>query len=110
MTINARGNWQAMSSDAVFRPSLFDSFFAAGFECASHRRRDGHQLDLIAGTGHDRKATQDYLLVRTHGMYTVRDGLRWHLIDAGNRYDWSSFLPMLRAACAADMQVIWDLC
>jgi hypothetical protein len=110
MMIKARGNPQVMSSDTVFRPSLFDSFFAAGFECSSHRRRDGRRLDLIAGTGHDRKATQDYSLARMHGMRTVRDGLRWHLIDDGNHYDWSSFLPMLRAACAADVQVIWDLC
>ena len=43
-----------MSNNAVFRPRLFDSFFGAGFECSSHRRRDGHQLDLIAATGHDR--------------------------------------------------------
>jgi beta-glucosidase/6-phospho-beta-glucosidase/beta-galactosidase len=25
-------------------------------------------------------------------------------------YDWSSFLPMLRASCDVGMQVIWDLC
>ena len=39
---------------APFRPSLFRSFFAAGFECSSHCRRDGRRLDLIAATGHDR--------------------------------------------------------
>src|SRR5690606_21816304 len=41
----------------------------------------------------------------------ARDGLRWHLIEtAPGRYDWSSFLPMLRAARQAGVQVIWDLC
>jgi hypothetical protein len=41
----------------------------------------------------------------------VRDGLRWHLIESSpGRYDWSSFLPMLRAAQGAGVQVIWDLC
>ena len=44
-------------------------------------------------------------------LRTVRDGLRWHLIETPpGHYDWSSFLPMLRAATAAGVQVIWDLC
>src|SRR3712207_8963919 len=29
---------------------------------------------------------------------------------APGRYDWSSFLPMLRAARDRGIQVIWDLC
>jgi hypothetical protein len=37
--------------------------------------------------------------VRRHGLLTVRDGLRWHLIEREpGRYDWSSWLPMLEAA------------
>jgi beta-glucosidase/6-phospho-beta-glucosidase/beta-galactosidase len=95
---------------APFRPSLFWSFIAAGFECSSHCRRDGRRLDLIVATGHDRYVDRDYGLAREHGMRTARDGLRWHLIDRSGRYDWSSFLPMLRAALAQDMQVVWDLC
>jgi hypothetical protein len=93
-------------------PSLFDSFFMAGFECSTQRRRDGKRLDLLASTGHDRLVLQDYRQVAGLGLYTVRDGLRWHLVEAGlpGRYDWSSFLPMLRAARAARVQVIWDLC
>jgi beta-glucosidase/6-phospho-beta-glucosidase/beta-galactosidase len=46
-----------------------------------------------------------------HGIRTVRDGLRWHLIESvPGRYDWSSFLPMLRAAEEVGVQVVWDLC
>ena len=45
------------------------------------------------------------------GCDTARDGLRWHLIEtAPGQYDWSSFLPMLRAARDAEVQVVWDLC
>jgi hypothetical protein len=41
----------------------------------------------------------------------VRDGLRWPLIETiPGVYDWSSFLPMLRAAKETGTQVIWDLC
>ncbi|HEU0133295.1 MAG TPA: hypothetical protein VFR28_00600 [Allosphingosinicella sp.] len=87
------------------------SFYMAGFECSSHRRRsDGARLDLIAGTGHDRLVGEDYRSCARHGLLTLRDGLRWHLIEREpGRYDWSSWLPMLEAAAETGVQVIWDL-
>ncbi|MBL9058962.1 MAG: hypothetical protein JNK88_02915, partial [Mangrovicoccus sp.] len=86
------------------------SFFMGGFECASHRRGDRRRLDLTASTGHEAHAAADYRALARHGIRTVRDGLRWHLIEtAPGRYDWSSFLPMLRAARETGTQVIWDL-
>lgn len=92
-------------------PSLFDSFFLGGFECSTHRRDDGRRLDLIDSTGHGRWAGQDYATLRRHGIRSARDGLRWHLIEStAGHYDWSSFLPQLRAAEQAGVQVIWDLC
>ena len=88
----------------------FDSFFMAGFECSSHRRRDGVRLDLIRATGHDRHVLNDYRLCRELGFRTVRDGLRWHLIGkAPGNHDWSSWMPALEAAEEVGMQVIWDL-
>ena len=51
--------------------ALFESFFMAGFECSSHRRRDGRRLDLIKATEHDVRVREDYLLVQEHGMRTV---------------------------------------
>ncbi|HSI42152.1 MAG TPA: glycosyltransferase family 4 protein [Xanthobacteraceae bacterium] len=103
--------------DAVLReragatsPSIFASFIQGGFECSTHRRRDGRRLDLIAATGHDDNAAADYRQLQEHRIVTVRDGLRWHRIEsASGRYDWSSLLPMLGAARAARTQVIWDL-
>jgi len=92
-------------------PSLFDSFFLGGFECSTHRRDDGRRLDLVDSTGHARWAGQDYAALRRHGIRSARDGLRWHLIEStAGHYDWSSFLPQLRAAEQAGVQVIWDLC
>jgi beta-glucosidase/6-phospho-beta-glucosidase/beta-galactosidase len=88
----------------------FDSFFMAGFECSSHRRKDGVRLDLIKATGHDKHALRDYRLCRELGFRTLRDGLRWHLIEqAPGKYDWSSWMPMLEAAEQVGLQVIWDL-
>jgi beta-glucosidase/6-phospho-beta-glucosidase/beta-galactosidase len=53
---------------------------------------------------------QDYRLLRKLGFVTIRDGLRWHLIEkAPGKYDWSSWLPALEAAEQVGMQVIWDL-
>src|SRR5215213_4079104 len=100
-----------MDGRVSFRPSLFRSFFLGGFECSTHRRPDGRRLDLIAGTGHDRMAGEDYLQLAEHGIGTVRDGVRWHLIEtAPGSYNWSAVLPLLRAAEEAGAQVIWDLC
>jgi hypothetical protein len=88
----------------------FDSFFQAGFECSSHRRRDGVRLDLIKATGHDKHVLGDYRQCAELGFRTVRDGLRWHLIGkTPGHYDWSSWMPALEAAEQAGLQVIWDL-
>lgn len=95
----------------MLTPSLFQSAFLGGFECSTHRRPDGRRLDLIGATGHDRMVEQDYRCMLQHGIRTVRDGVRWHLIEAApGRFDWSSLLPMLRAARELKVQVIWDLC
>ncbi|MBC7740407.1 MAG: beta-glucosidase [Candidatus Saccharibacteria bacterium] len=82
-----------------------------GFECASHRHRRKRRLDLQAATGHAQWPSEDYCALARHGIRTVRDGLRWHLIEQEpGRYDWSSFLPLLHAARDSGTQVIWDLC
>jgi beta-glucosidase/6-phospho-beta-glucosidase/beta-galactosidase len=88
----------------------FDSFFQAGFECSSHRRRDGVRLDLIRATSHDKHVLRDYRQCSELGFATIRDGLRWHLIErAPGKYDWSSWIPALEAAESAGVQMIWDL-
>ena len=91
--------------------TLFDSYFLGGFECSTHRRHDGRRLDLLAATQHDRVVRRDYQEMIRHGIRTVRDGMRWHLIERSpGCYDWESFLPMLWAARDVGVQVIWDLC
>lgn len=92
------------------RPWPFKSFLMAGFECSTHRRQDGRRLDMIDATRHDRFARRDYERLAAVGINTVREGLRWHLIetDAG-RYDFSSAEAQVEAAESVGMQVIWDL-
>jgi beta-glucosidase/6-phospho-beta-glucosidase/beta-galactosidase len=89
---------------------LFRSFWMGGFEGACHINRSGTRLDLIAATQHDVQAAADYRLVRAVGMATVRDGVRWPSVEHGGSYDFSSFIPMLQAALAEEVQVIWTLC
>ena len=92
-------------------PALFTSFFLGGFECSTHRLRTGRRLDLLAATAHDRHAAADYRRLRAQGIHTARDGVRWHLIErTPGRYDFSSLLPLVRAARQTGVQVIWDLC
>jgi beta-glucosidase/6-phospho-beta-glucosidase/beta-galactosidase len=88
----------------------FQSFFLGGFECSTHRRRDGRRLDVLAATEHDRHAADDYAQLAGHGIRTVREGFRWHLVEPRTGcYDFSSVLPMVRAAQATGTQVLWDL-
>ena len=95
---------------AYVESNVFDSFFMGGFECSTHRRPDGRRLDLIAATGHDQAAFEDYNRLKQVGLHTFRDGLRWHLIEpAAGRYDWSTAVASIGAARRAGVQVIWDL-
>ncbi len=109
-TSAARGDAAPINGTEAITP-LFDSYFLGGFECSSHRRKDGVRLDLLRGTRHDVFALQDYQAVMRHGIRAVRDGVRWHLAEPSpHSYDWSGFLPMVQAARAAGVQPIWDLC
>ncbi|HET9884602.1 MAG TPA: beta-glucosidase [Candidatus Binatia bacterium] len=89
---------------------LFDSFWMAGFESSSHITKAGVRLDMIESTQHDQFVVEDYRLLREFGFGTIRDAVRWHLIDRGSRYDFSSLAPMVEAAQKESVQVIWDIC
>lgn len=89
----------------------FRSFFLGGFECSTHRLRSGKRLDLLEATRHTEFFQADYRRLQEQGICSARSGIRWHLIEtAPYRYDFSSVLPMIRAANDAGMQVIWDIC
>jgi hypothetical protein len=89
---------------------LFRSYWQAGFESACHINRAGARLDLLAATQHDRLAREDYRRVKRFGMATVRESIRWHLVDRRGGYDFASVRPLAEAARMEGMQVIWTLC
>jgi beta-glucosidase/6-phospho-beta-glucosidase/beta-galactosidase len=90
---------------------LFSSFWMGGFESACQINSNRERVDMIAGVQHDTQVSDDYRRLAEFNIRTVRDGVRWHLIDRGGpEYDFSSFLPMLDAALETGTQVIWNLC
>jgi hypothetical protein len=89
---------------------LFRSFWMAGFESACHINRAGVRLDLIAATEHDAQAADDYRRLAGFGIHTVREAVRWHLVDRGGVYDFGSLDPLAAAARREGVQVIWTLC
>ncbi|MDQ3651678.1 MAG: beta-glucosidase [Acidobacteriota bacterium] len=90
---------------------LFESFFIGGFECSTHRRKvDRKRLDMIAATEHERYVHEDYARLQAHCIRTAREGVRWHLVEKSpGVYDFTSLLPIIRAARETHTQVIWDL-
>lgn len=91
-------------------PPLLNSFWVAGFECSCQINSAGIRLDMTAAVQHDVYAAEDYRRLRQIGIASARDGLRWHLIDRGGEHTWESWIPMLDAARAEGVQIIWDLC
>ncbi len=89
-------------------PPPFASFWMGGFESATHINRHGRRQDMLAATQHDWHADTDYALLRSVGIRTARDAVRWHRVERGGRYDFSEFVPMVRAARDSGVQVIWD--
>ena len=86
------------------------SIVQAGFECSTHKRRDGTRLDLLRSTQHDRWTKQDFLRLRAFDIRTVRTGARWHLIESSpGHYDFSSLQPFLEAAAECEMELLLDL-
>jgi len=93
----------------VVAPSLFPSFFLAGFECATPINRHGQRIDPLAATEHDRRVREDYRALQRLGICAVREGARWNRIDRDGRYDFRPLRPFVVAAQEAGLTVIWDL-
>jgi Beta-galactosidase len=91
----------------VGRPSVP---LMAGFECSSFRRSDGTRIDMVDATDHEANAERDFQMLVDIGITTVREGLRWHLIERSRGYrDWSTADRIIEAARAAGVEIIWDV-
>ena len=89
---------------------LFRSFWLGGFESACHINRNGIRLDLVCATGHDIDTDADYARARGLGLRTVRESVRWPVVDRGGRLHLSTVRSMLQAARRQQVQIVWTLC
>jgi hypothetical protein len=89
---------------------LFRSFWIGGFESASHINKSGVRIDMVSATQHDAQVGEDYARLAEWGIQTVREGVRWHLVESATGFDFSSLQSMLDAAQRHRVQVIWALC
>ena len=88
---------------------MFKSFYLGGFECATGYNMHGEWIDQIAATEHDLHCDADYARLEEVGIHTVREAIRWPLIDRNGRYDFTSVEPFIAAAGRHGFDVIWDL-
>lgn len=88
---------------------MLSGFFFAGFECATGYNVHREWIDQIAATGHDVRMHADYQALRQVGLLAARDGVRWPIVDRGDRFDLSSVVTLIDASQRAGVQVIHDL-
>lgn len=88
---------------------MFQSFFMAGFECATGYNSGHRKIDQIAATQHDIRLEDDYSMVTQAGMRTVREGIRWPEMDSGGRLNATEIERVVEAANRHRMELILDL-
>lgn len=99
-----------MADPRALAPPLFKSFWQGGFESATHRNSRGVRVDMVAATQHDREAAGDYARLRTLGICVAREGVRWHLVERGEGFDFESLAPLMAASAQHGIQIVWTLC
>jgi len=89
----------------------FSSFWGAGFESACHINKAGVRLDMVAATQHDRWLDDDYAALQERGLTTVRETVRWHLVETREgHFDFRTLEPMVETAKRHRLQILWTLC
>lgn len=88
---------------------MFNSFFIAGFECATGYNRHGEWIDQVAATRHDVQMDEDYRLLAAVGIRAAREGIRWPLVEKKSHHDFSTVDLVVRAARRRGIEIIYDL-
>lgn len=92
------------------RPGIFPTFFLSGFECSTFLWKAEGRRDLVAETGHDRHAAEDYRILNELGIAVAREGIPWPMIDREGELDFSVIDPFIDAMNASKIVPVWDLC
>lgn len=88
---------------------MFRSFLQAGFECTTGYNVYGDWIDQVHATEHDIQQDHDYALLASLGIRTIREGVRWPLVDNHGKYEFSTLLQTLELAEKHGIEVIHDL-
>ena len=89
----------------------FNTFFIGGYECADMINNRGNRVDLLKDTFHDVRVEEDYALLAAAGITTVREGIRWTLVEkTSGHYDFSEVENRIAAAKKWGIQQLWDIC
>src|SRR5215204_3103644 len=107
MGVAARGSNHG--APCMSRCWMFGSFFIGGFECSTHVGVEGHRLDLIAATQHDKLAREDYRLCRSAGIRAVREAVRWPIVDRAGQLELQSVRELARIGREVALGQVWDL-
>ncbi|CAH1002050.1 hypothetical protein LEM8419_02965 [Neolewinella maritima] len=82
-----------------------------GYECADHINRSGERINLLQTTEHDRRAAEDFAALAALDIRVAREGICWSAVEvAPQQFDFTEVAYRLRAAHAAGVEVMWDLC
>jgi hypothetical protein len=88
---------------------MFESFFLAGFECATGYNVNNNWIDQIAATQHDVYVSEDYRRLSDLGIRAAREAVRWPLVDKNGKFDFSSLDPFIVAGREHGIELIYDL-
>ena len=89
----------------------FASFWWGGYECTDQLNAFGNRVDFLPLTGHLQLLDADYQDLKPFNIKTVREGIRWAMIEkTPYQYDFSTVRTMLRAGQRHGIQQVWDLC
>jgi beta-glucosidase/6-phospho-beta-glucosidase/beta-galactosidase len=91
--------------------AIFNTFFMGGFECADMINNRRKRVDLLHRTRHDTRVEEDYQRLTALGIRTVREGVRWSMVEkAPYTYDFSEVRNRIKAAQQFGIQQLWDIC
>ncbi|MEJ7665002.1 MAG: hypothetical protein WKG07_38535 [Hymenobacter sp.] len=76
----------------------FASFWWGGYECTDQLNAFGNRVDFLPLTGHLQLLDADYQDLKPFNIKTVREGIRWAMIEkTPYQYDFSTVRTMLEA-------------
>lgn len=91
-------------------PSVYGSFWQAGYEGADHVNYAQQPVSMNVITGHIDRVRTDYALLRQFDIRTVRETVGWRLVERDGEFDFSLIATRARVAQEMGLQICWTFC